>query len=110
MKKNTLIKYLEYAALCDLKSKDYKVLLYLFSELMDMEEIKINQSKVAEELGITKSDVSKSLRKLEKNKILRFKWITERKKRIALVEYHNDELGELIEEKIEIRTNLIEEW
>lgn len=110
MKKSTLIKYLEYASFCDLKAKDYKVFLYLISELIEMEELKINQSTVAEELGMTKSDVSKALKRLEKNKILQFIWVTERKKRIGLVEYTNEELDELLEEKIEEKTSFTDEW
>ncbi|QCT04863.1 hypothetical protein E6C60_4158 [Paenibacillus algicola] len=110
MKKSTLLKYLEFAAHCDLKAKDYKVLLYLLSDLLTMEKIMINQNTTAEELGLTKSDVSKALRRLEKNKILYFDWLSERKKSIGLVEHDDDELDELIAEKIEEKVSLLDEW
>lgn len=109
MKKSTLLKYLEYVSFCELKAKDYKVFLYLLSDLLKLETIKIKQSVIAEELGMTKSDVSKALRRLEKNNILSFNWITERKKKIGLVEYSDEELNELIEEKIDENTFSIDE-
>ena len=110
MKKSTLFKYLEYVSLCELRAKDYKVFLNILSELVNFEEITLNQNRVAEELGITKSDVSKALRRLEKNKIICFKWISERRKYLSLVEYDDDGLDEIIEEKIEERVSSEEDW
>ncbi|MFC5471317.1 MarR family transcriptional regulator [Cohnella suwonensis] len=101
MKKSTMLKYLEYASLCELKAKDYKVFLFIISDLIESNEIRNNQNTTAEHLGITKSDVSKALRRLEKNKILSFSWVSIRKKLITLVPYDDDELDELISEKIE---------
>lgn len=101
-----LLKYLEFIAHCDLSVKDYKVLLYLLSTLLEKEEIKLNQNSLAEDLGLTKSDVSKALRSLEQNKVLRFNWISQRKKYIGLVKYSITELDDFITEKIEKQIQL----
>ncbi|MGX4583050.1 hypothetical protein [Paenibacillus chitinolyticus] len=112
MKKTTVVKYLEYASLCKLKAKDYKVLLFILSDLIDLKNSSFNQNKIAEQLGLTKSDVSKSFRRLEDNQILSFTWVSPRKKLIGFVPYSDDELDELITEKIEenVDNSFIDDW
>jgi predicted transcriptional regulator len=112
MKKATVIKYLEYASLCKLKAKEYKVLLFIFSELIDLKYSSLNQNKIAEQLGLTKSDVSKSLRRLEENQILRFIWTSPRKKLVGFEPYTDDELDELITEKVEgnVDNSFFDDW
>ncbi|MNW40629.1 hypothetical protein D3C74_177450 [compost metagenome] len=112
MKKATVIKYLEYASLCKLKAKDYKVLLFILSELIDLKYSSFNQNKIAEQLGLTKSDVSKSLRRLEEYQILSFTWTSPRKKLVGFVPYSDDELDELITEKVEenVGNSFFDDW
>ncbi len=105
-----MLKYIQYASLLDLKARDYKVFLYIFDKLSGFDEISINQNRVAEVLDITKSDVSRALRKLEINELIYFEWITKRKKNIGLIEYDNDELDELIEEIIDENTYTLDDW
>lgn len=101
MKVKLLLKYLEYAALSELKSKDYKVFLYILPQLIEKSSIKINQNDIANELGISKSEVSKGLKRLESAEIISFGWFNKRKKTIELEEYTIDELDEMITEKME---------
>ncbi|WP_217597799.1 hypothetical protein [Cohnella sp. GbtcB17] len=71
MNRKVLASVLKYASLCpDLKTKDYKVLLYLLPKLRGGEFIKINQGKIADDLEIAKTDVSRSVRKLINNEII----------------------------------------
>lgn len=101
MTKSHLLKYLQYVALCELKSKDYKVLLYILPKLLKNDSLQINQNKIAEELDIAKSDVSKSLSRLEEENIITFFQISTRKRLVTLKEYTIDEIDELISEAIE---------
>lgn len=71
IKKKTLSFILQFASLQeDLRLKDLRVLLYLIPKLRKDDFIKINQTSIAEDLNINKSDVSKAIRKLIDNKIL----------------------------------------
>ncbi|NFM16718.1 hypothetical protein FDB88_05775 [Clostridium sporogenes] len=109
MKVKLLLKYLEYAALSHLKSKDYKVLLYILPELIEKPSVKINQNNIANELGISKSEVSKGLKRLEYAEIISFVWLSKRKKTVQLEDYTIDELDEMITEKMENNVFLSEE-
>ncbi|NFO13023.1 MarR family transcriptional regulator [Clostridium botulinum] len=71
MDKKTLTLILKLAALSQgLKTKDYRVLLYLMTSLRKGEVIKINQAKIADDLEIAKSDVSRAIKKLVECEIL----------------------------------------
>jgi len=98
MNKKTLTSILKFAALNDeLKTKDYKVLLYLIHNLRNDELITISQLKIADDLNIARSDVSKSIKKLINNEILQSAfphsgW----NKHIRLHPYELDDITELI--------------
>lgn len=71
MDKKTLTLIMKLAAITSgFKTKDYRVLLYLLPKLRKGKLIKINQAKIADELDIAKTDVSKSIKKLIEGKIL----------------------------------------
>lgn len=102
MNKKTLTLVLKYAALNDeLKTKDYKVLLYLIHTLRNGDYITISQMKIADDLNIARSDVSKSIKKLISNEILqsefpRSSW----NRHIRMHPYEHDDIAELIWEKL----------
>lgn len=74
MKKKTIMLVLKYASLNgQLKRKDYRVLLYLMPKLARLDEgefARINQAKIADDLEIAKTDVSRSIKKLIEAKII----------------------------------------
>lgn len=71
VEKKALNSILKYAALSeDLKTKDYRVLLYLMPKLKKGEFVSINHGKIADDLQIAKTDVSRSIRKLISEKII----------------------------------------
>lgn len=71
MNKKLLTAILKYASLSDdLKTKDYKVLLYLIPRLRNGDYIRINHGKIADDLEVAKTDVSRSIRKLIDNEII----------------------------------------
>lgn len=71
MNKKLLTTILKYASLSNnLKTKDYKVLLYLIPQLRSGDYIKINHGKIADDLEIAKTDVSRSIRRLIENEII----------------------------------------
>lgn len=104
MNEKQMWKYLQYLALCDLKTKEYKVILYLMKKLVKKDEIKIKQSELAEDLEISKSDVSKALNNLSELELINFNWLSSRSKTISLVEYDEEELDEMISEIINFRS------
>lgn len=71
MNKKLVSSILRYASLSEgLKTKDFRVLLYLMPDLKNGEYVKINPSKIAEDLNIARSDVSKSVRRLIEKQII----------------------------------------
>lgn len=107
MKLKLLLSYLEYAALSELKTREYKVFLYILSELIENEEVRINQNLIAEELGISKSEVSKALKKLTSENILseRLTHYPKKRKYISLKKYTSLELKQINFEIVNDNTN-----
>ncbi|XID90409.1 hypothetical protein ACF3MZ_17880 [Paenibacillaceae bacterium WGS1546] len=99
-----LLVFLQYLALLDLKTKDYKVCLYLLGKLSYKKYKKINQRELAEELDIGKADVSNAINKLIDLEILIINPETAykvKRKELMLKDYEEDKLEEMIEELIE---------
>jgi DNA-binding MarR family transcriptional regulator len=61
---------LRYSAFLNMRMIDYRVLLYLISEIKMDVYTKISQIKISDDLNMTKSDVSKAIIKLTKLKLI----------------------------------------
>lgn len=106
-----LLTYLQYVSLLDIKTRDYKVLLYLMDKLNIDDYININQKNLSDELNISKSEVSKAIKALIDNNIIEldpelYKNGHRKRKRIKLTNYSYDELTLNIENIIEKNINL----
>lgn len=102
MNRKLLTSILKYAALNgELKTKDYKVLLYLLPSLRSGDYIKINQGKIADDLQIAKSDVSRSIKRLITCQIIQpFNLGGGWKLNIRLYPYAYEEVSEMILDKL----------
>ena len=110
MQKQVFLKFLQYASYCKLTAANYKICLFLLPKLMDKKQVQVNQKQVAIELGITTSEVSKGLRALERNGIIQFTQISERKKLLSVVQYTEDQLDAMITEKVERIVDENDDW
>lgn len=100
MKNRVMTLIMKYASLSNkLKTKDYKVLLYLLPELRKGETIRLNQARIAEDLNIAKSDVSRSIKALINEKVLRPEdYESGWKVDILLYPYYEEDIQERIDE------------
>lgn len=74
MKKSELLITLQYLSFIELRTKEYKVLLYLLPKLANLEFgdfYSVSQFKIADDIRIPRSDVSKALKNLVVNKVLK---------------------------------------
>ena len=104
MKKDSILLYLQYISLLDFKTKEYKVFLYILNQLRFNKYKIINQKLLCEELGLSKSEVSKGIKKLIDKKVLVLNpdsVYKNKKKELKLNEYSNEELEDMIFELVE---------
>lgn len=102
VEKKALNSILKYAALSEsLKTKDYRILLYLMPKLKKGEFITINHGKIADDLQIAKTDVSRSIRKLiGENIICPYNTGTGWKTVIKIYPYTYDQISRLILQRL----------
>ncbi|MGN9135200.1 MarR family transcriptional regulator [Clostridium sp. HCP1S3_B4] len=99
MKKDKLLEYLQYIALLNLKTKEYKVFLYILNKLSTKKYRIINQKQLSEELGLSKSEVSKAIKKLLNEKIIEINpdsIYKSKKKEIKLNDYSVEQLEDMV--------------
>lgn len=97
MRDNELLLMMKYLSLCSLKTREYKVILFIFEKLKYDKFVRIKQAKLAEELELTQSDVSKAIKNIEDLEIFEIRKI-DRKTEIKLIELDEDKLEEYIED------------
>lgn len=91
---------LQYAAVKNLKGKDYRVLLYILPRLSFGKFKKISQREISEALSMTKSNVSLAISSLIQNGILEADPEYRNTKKIRLHDYRENEVAELIENEV----------
>ncbi|WP_043930575.1 MarR family transcriptional regulator [Bacillus sp. EB01] len=107
LKKKGIYSLLQYISLLDLKSRDYKVLLYIMPKVNSEEFVKVNQKTIADELSLSKSEVSKAIKKLVEEEILMVNLQSENKRKkveLILGDFSKEELDDRIFELIDSNT------
>ncbi|WP_321825975.1 replication/maintenance protein RepL [Clostridium butyricum] len=102
-----LLLYLQYISLLNLKTKEYKVFLYIINQLNTQNYTIINQKQLSEELGLSKSEISKAIKKLINEEIFVLNPSSiykSKKKEIKLNDYSVDELEDMIYDLLEENT------
>lgn len=91
---------LQYAAVKNLKVKDYRVLLYILPRLSFEKYKKISQREISEALCLTKSNVSLAISSLIQSGIIEADPEYRNTKKVRLRDYKKEDLEELIESEI----------
>lgn len=95
-----IMKHMQYISLLPLTTKEYKIILYILRNIIS-KEYRINQIDISEDLNISKSDVSKAFKKLiELNVLLKIE-INQRRYKVKLNKYTEEELDSMIQNIIE---------